>query len=164
MFASGLYGHIVRNNIKSAMLLSGFVILLGLLWMAGTLIWAVLINKFQGIIFRLQTSHQPTQLDLLDVIFNSWSDILINFAFIPAILIAAWFAIAYVSHGKLLRKATGARAISRQLDRKLYNAVENLAITAGLPVPRVEIMETPALNAYAAGLGPGSATVAVTRG
>ena len=47
---------------------------------------------------------------------------------------------------------------------KLYNMLENLCISRGIPMPRLEIIETPALNAYAAGLREGDYVIAVTRG
>ena len=39
---------------------------------------------------------------------------------------------------------------------RLYNALENLCISRGLPMPALQIIDTPALNAYAAGLREGS--------
>jgi heat shock protein HtpX len=75
-----------------------------------------------------------------------------------------WFAAAFALHANMIRMATGARPVTRKEEPKLYNIVENLAISAGLPMPRVEIIRSGALNAYASGLGPDDAVVAVTRG
>jgi heat shock protein HtpX len=162
--ANGLYGHIRNNNIKSALLLIGFVILVGVLWMAGTLVWAVLADKFQGIIIRLETHRDPTQAELIAGTIDKWLHVSLTYAFVPMIAVAGWFAYAFAAHRSLIRRATGAVAISRQLDSRLYNLVENLTISVGLPVPRIEVIETTALNAYAAGLSPKDSTVAVTRG
>jgi heat shock protein HtpX len=107
---------------------------------------------------------EPTTQQLFDLVFERWADHTLRFGFIPAVIAVGWFAYAYVGHSRLIRQATGAVAISRTLDARLYNLVENLTITAGMPMPRIEIMDTPALNAYASGLSPASATVAVTRG
>lgn len=71
----------------------------------------------------------------------------------------AWF-----SHHALIRLATGAKAVERRDEPELYNALENLCVSRGIPVPRLEIMETPGLNAYAAGLRENDYVVAVTRG
>ena len=60
--------------------------------------------------------------------------------------------------------ATGAKGVSRAEAPKLYNVLENLCISRGLPMPALQIIETPALNAYASGLREGQYTVAVTRG
>jgi heat shock protein HtpX len=49
-------------------------------------------------------------------------------------------------------------------DRQLHNVVEEMAIAAGLPKPKVYVMETLGMNAFAAGRRPEEAVVAVTRG
>ena len=64
----------------------------------------------------------------------------------------------------VIRAATGATGVTRQEAPKLYNALENLCVSRGLPMPRLEIVEDPALNAYASGLSPGNYAIAVTRG
>jgi heat shock protein HtpX len=48
--------------------------------------------------------------------------------------------------------------------REIYRLVENLAITAGLPMPKVYLMNDPALNAFATGRNPEHAVVALTTG
>ena len=48
--------------------------------------------------------------------------------------------------------------------REIYRLVENLAITAGLPMPKVYLMHDPALNAFATGRNPEHAVVALTTG
>lgn len=162
--ATGLYGHIRSNNIKSALLLIGFVVLVGVLWMAGTLVWAVLADKFQGIIIRIETFRDPSETELIALTLDHWLERALKYAFVPLIAVAGWFVFAFVSHRNLIFNATGAHGVSRMLEPKLYNLVENLAIMVGLPSPKIEIIETPALNAYAAGLRPEDSTVAVTRG
>jgi heat shock protein HtpX len=84
----------------------------------------------------------------------------------PVAMIAAlaWFVIAYFMHQTLIRMATGARGAGRAEAPKLYNALENLCISRGIPMPALQIIETPALNAYASGLREGQYVVAVTRG
>ena len=49
-------------------------------------------------------------------------------------------------------------------ERKILNLVENLSITAGLPVPQVYIIDDPAPNAFATGRDPKHASIALTRG
>jgi heat shock protein HtpX len=54
---------------------------------------------------------------------------------------------------------------SRKKDeQRLYRIVENLAITDGLPMPKVYVMEDPGLNAFAMGRNPDHAIVCATRG
>ncbi len=88
----------------------------------------------------------------------------------PAILfIGAIFAIfssvgSYWYSDKIVLSMTGASEISRNQAPELYNIVENLSITAGLPMPRVYIVADAAPNAFATGRDPKHAVVAVTSG
>jgi heat shock protein HtpX len=59
---------------------------------------------------------------------------------------------------------TGAKKIEKKDNPKLYNAVENLSQTAGLPMPGVYIIDDPAPNAFATGRDPKHAIVAATTG
>jgi len=82
-----------------------------------------------------------------------------------AIAIAIIMNIAsYWYSDKLVIKTTGAKEADPNTYRELHNIVENLAITAGLPKPRVYIMQDPAPNAFATGRNPEHAAVAVTTG
>jgi heat shock protein HtpX len=66
--------------------------------------------------------------------------------------------------GLLMRYATRARPLERREYPELYNLVENLALTAGLPCPAIELIESDKLNAYATGLTPASARLGLTTG
>ena len=59
---------------------------------------------------------------------------------------------------------TGAKEITKKDNPRLYNVVENLSITTGLPMPKVYIVEDQAPNAFAAGRDPKHASVAATTG
>ena len=65
---------------------------------------------------------------------------------------------------KIVVMTTGARLAPEDQYREFHNVVENLAITAGLPKPRVYIVESPQPNAFATGRNPKHAVVAVTTG
>lgn len=71
---------------------------------------------------------------------------------------------AYWFSDKAVLRMTNAREIQLDDDRELFNIVENLAITAGLPMPKVYIVEDPAPNAFATGRNPEHGVVAVTTG
>src|SRR5690606_21479661 len=144
--AYGLYTHIRANRIRSALLLVGFVALLHALLFSILL----LINAFGGGTFEEIVSRAAGQFA------GSW----------PVAMLAAgvWFLISWFFHHTLIRYATGARGVSRKEAPKLYNALENLCISRGIPMPALQIIETPALNAYAAGLKEGEYVIAVTRG
>lgn len=65
---------------------------------------------------------------------------------------------------KLVLKMSNAHPLDPDQHRELYRIVENLCITAGLPVPRLYIMEDSALNAFATGRDPEHGVICVTTG
>jgi len=71
---------------------------------------------------------------------------------------------SYWYSDKLVVAMTGAKPITHDEHRELWNVVENLAITAGLPMPKVYIVEDPSPNAFATGRDPEHAVVATTTG
>jgi heat shock protein HtpX len=73
-------------------------------------------------------------------------------------------AVTYAAGGRVLLGLLGADLVSEDAEPQLHNVVEEMAIAAGLPKPRVTVIETPALNAFATGMDEGSATIGVTRG
>jgi len=73
-------------------------------------------------------------------------------------------AIMYFAGSRLSLAVNGAQEIQKADNPRLWRIVENLAITDGLPTPRVFIMPDPAPNAFATGRKPESAVVCVTQG
>lgn len=71
---------------------------------------------------------------------------------------------SYWNSDKLVIKMTGAKPVSRDENRELWNILENLSITAGLPMPKLYIVNDPSPNAFATGRNPEHAVVAVTSG
>lgn len=59
---------------------------------------------------------------------------------------------------------SGAKEVTRENAREIYNIVENLCITAGLPVPRIYIIRDSALNAFATGRDPKHGVICLTTG
>ena len=156
--AQGLYGHIRNNNLKSAALLAGFLVQFTVFCYAIALIGVGIFTAIKGV---------PNGMDMwaaLWMVAVSTARLLAQYWFVPPGLGIIWFVWAYAFYESIIRSATRAKDTERRHNKDLYNLVENLAITAGLPMPRIQIMETGALNAYAAGLSPDSAVVAVTRG
>lgn len=72
--------------------------------------------------------------------------------------------IQYFAAGKLAVAMTGAREIEKKDNPRLYRIVENLAITTGMPTPKIYIINDPAPNAFATGRDPKHAIVAATTG
>lgn len=73
-------------------------------------------------------------------------------------------ALQYFIAGKLAMAMTGAREIEKQHAPELWRVVENLAITAGMPMPKVYLIDDPAPNAFATGRDPRHAIVGATTG
>jgi heat shock protein HtpX len=144
--AYGLYGHIQANRVRSLLLLAGFVALLHALLFSMLLIG----SAFLGGTFEEIVGGAVGQFS------RAWP-----IAMLGAL---AWFVIAYFAHQTLIGMATGARSVSRAEAPKLYNSLENLCVSRGLPMPALQIIDSPALNAYASGLREGQYVVAVTRG
>lgn len=71
---------------------------------------------------------------------------------------------SYYYSDKIALAVSGAKPIKKSDNPYLYRMVENLAITAGVPMPGVYIIDDTAINAFATGRDPQHASVAVTRG
>jgi heat shock protein HtpX len=71
---------------------------------------------------------------------------------------------SYWFSDKIVLSMSGAKEISRESYRDLWNVVENLCITTGLPMPKVYVIDDPAPNAFATGRNKDHAAVAVTTG
>ena len=72
--------------------------------------------------------------------------------------------ISYWWSDKIVLKMSNAKLIKFEENKELYRIVENLCITAGLPTPRIYIIQDSAPNAFATGRDPEHAVVAVTSG
>ncbi|MBI2591142.1 MAG: M48 family metallopeptidase [Candidatus Brennerbacteria bacterium] len=71
---------------------------------------------------------------------------------------------SYWYSDKIVLKMAGAVPVEKKDAPELYNVVENLAITAGLPVPKIYLISERSPNAFATGRDPKHAVVAVTKG
>jgi heat shock protein HtpX len=86
---------------------------------------------------------------------------------IAPIVIVAVMGIAlfgYFGSASVALTVAGARPVTETEERELYRVVENLCIGAGLPMPKVYVIEDGAMNAFATGRDPKHASVAITRG
>lgn len=72
--------------------------------------------------------------------------------------------ISYLSGSKMALAVNGATEIQKQDNPRLWRIVENLAITDGLPMPKVYIIDDPAPNAFATGRDPKHSAVCATTG
>ena len=148
----GLRTHIWNNNLKSVLLLAGFPVLLFGLFYAVELLGLSYVALDQG------RSLSPEAL--METALGH------SIRAIPWLILGAlaWFAIAWRFHQSLIDLSTGAHGVTREAEPELYNLLENLAISRGLPMPGLRIIESEALNAYATGLSEDRAVITVTRG
>lgn len=84
--------------------------------------------------------------------------------FYAGIFSIAMALLSYYAGDKMALAASGAQPISKDQNAYVYNIVENLAITAGVPVPRIYVIPDPALNAFATGRDYEHASIAFTTG
>jgi heat shock protein HtpX len=77
-------------------------------------------------------------------------------------LLSAW--VSYYTSDKLVLAISGAKEVKKKDAPELYRLVENIAITSGLPTPKVYIIEDTAPNAFATGRDPKHAVIAFTTG
>jgi len=81
-----------------------------------------------------------------------------------ALVSVGWSTLSLAFGDKMVLAMANAKQIDKADAPQLYNVVEEMAIAAGVPKPRVAVIETPALNACATGMRPEDATIAPTRG
>ena len=75
-----------------------------------------------------------------------------------------WFLIAYFANTSIINAATGARPLERKENKRVYNLVENLCMSQGMPMPKINIINDDSLNAYASGINKKSYTVTLSKG
>ena len=148
----GIYTQQVSNNTKSMLLLVLFPgIILGLLY-AFYAIMAMLTDQSYD-----YYSYGATNWDWVNEQF---------IATVPWVVgvVGVWFVIAYFSNTAMIKHATGAQELTRKENPRVYNIVENLTIACGMPMPKINVMHTNELNAFASGIDEKSYTVTVTDG
>ena len=148
MGAYGLQTHIWDNNRKTILLMAGFPLLLLVLFYG-------LIIGFVALSGETQSLGEGLQYGL-DYLQRLWT-----VAFLGA---GVWFLIAWAFHQTIIEASVGARSLSRKENPRLYNLLENLCISRGIAMPRLNIIETRSLNAFASGLSDKSYKITLTRG
>lgn len=133
-----------RENRRNTAILIALVLTIGLFvgWLLGWLIEAIASDTVPP--------------------FDSPSGILGGLLFLGFGAIAV-LVMLLVGRGTLL-SLTGAVRVTAEQEPVFYNVTEEMAIAAGLPVPELAVIESPALNAFAAGMRTDRAAIAVTRG
>lgn len=134
-----VYDHIRSNNIKTALLVICF-----------PLIFIALIFLFTWIVVPASQALQTA----IDVAIPTF------------IACAVWLVISWAFGDSMMLNSAHAHEISDDdaQYREIFHSVENVAIAAGLPRPRVYIIDDDSMNAFATGRSPRDASVALTRG
>src|SRR5664279_3534555 len=148
MAAYGLYTHIQSNKRRSVALLIGLFFLVYVLVFAGALVAEVLMLGDAPLDYLVRAA----EYDFLKAA---------PFATIGTIL---WVLIAYKFHQSMIDAVTGASEVTRAEQPRLYNLLENLCISRGIPTPKLRIADDDALNAFATGLNEKQYSISVTRG
>ncbi|MFL5094335.1 MAG: M48 family metallopeptidase [Xanthobacteraceae bacterium] len=147
MAAYGLYTHIRANRVRSVFLLIELFLLVYVLTYAGALLAEALLGD-ASLGWLLQAAARDFVMALPFVTLGT----------------LLWILIAYKFHQAMIDAVTDGRDVSRAENPRLYNLLENLCISRGIPVPRLKIVENSALNAFASGLNPQQYAISVTQG
>jgi heat shock protein HtpX len=148
MAAYGLYTHIASNKFRSMLLLAGLFVLIYVIVYAGALIAEVVINSDASVDYYLAAAAR---------------DLIAAFPYATGVA-ALWIVIAYFFHQNMIDAVTGGEDVTRQQQPRLYNLLENLCISRGIPMPKLKVMDSPALNAFATGLNRRQYAITVTTG
>ncbi len=136
----GLHQQIRRNNIRSSILLFSFPLLILL-----------------GVYAFYFIAIGPEYMDEVNE----------NFLYTAPFVfggVLVWFLIAYFFNTSMIKAATGAEPLSRKENMKIYNMTENLSMSIGMTMPKLYIINSPALNAFASGIDQKSFAVTLTTG
>src|SRR5215471_5281247 len=147
MAAYGLYSHIESNKRRSIVLLVGLFATVYLMVYAGAL--------------TAEALSYNASLNFL--LHKAWLDLLAAAPYATAGTIA-WIAIAYYFHQSMIDAVTGAGDVTRAEQPRLYNLLENLCISRGITMPKLKVMDSDALNAFATGLNEKQYSITVTSG
>ncbi|MBR1902222.1 MAG: M48 family metallopeptidase [Bacteroidaceae bacterium] len=148
----GIHTQQVNNNFKSLLLLILFpCILVGMVYL-----FLVILNSLgtsdpaYGVVERVDWDYVNYEMMCI----------------LPWVvgIVGVWFAIAYFTNTAMIRRATGARPLERRENPRVYNIVENLTMSCGMPMPKINVIDDPQLNAFASGIDNNSYTVTVTTG
>jgi heat shock protein HtpX len=148
MAAYGLYTHIASNKFRSMLLLAGLFLLIYVLVYAGALIAEVVMDSDGSVDYYLAAALR---------------DLIKAFPY-ATIAAALWIAIAYFFHQSIIDAVTGGEGVTRLQQPRLYNLLENLCISRGIAMPKLKVMDSDALNAFATGLDRRQYAVTVTTG
>ena len=135
----GIQQQITRNNTKSVLFLLAFPLL-------------ILIGVYVVLYVLSDQDIEQTNMQFLSVV--------------PIVLagVGIWFVISYFFHTQMIQMATHSEPLERRDNKRVYNLTENLCMSVGMTMPKLYIIESDALNAFASGINEKTFAVTLTRG
>ena len=135
----GIQQQITRNNTKSVLFLLAFPLL-------------ILVGVYVVLYVLSDQDIEQTNMQFLSVV--------------PIILagVGIWFVISYFFHTQMIQMATHSEPLERRDNKRVYNLTENLCMSVGMTMPKLYIIESDALNAFASGINEKTFAITLTRG
>ena len=135
----GIQQQITRNNTKSILFLLAFPLL-------------ILVGVYVVLYMLSDQDIEQTNTQFLSVV--------------PIVLagVGIWFVISYFFHTQMIQMATHSEPLERRDNKRVYNLTENLCMSVGMTMPKLYIIESDALNAFASGINEKTFAVTLTRG
>ena len=135
----GIQQQITRNNTKSVLFLLAFPLL-------------ILVGVYVVLYMLSDQDIEQTNMQFLSVV--------------PIVLagVGIWFVISYFFHTQMIQMATHSEPLERRDNKRVYNLTENLCMSVGMTMPKLYIIESDALNAFASGINEKTFAVTLTRG
>ena len=145
--AYGLKSHIWNNNLRSIFLLVMFPILLLALAFAFTLLFTGFTSDMgsaEGLEYALSAMPAAAPITLG--------------------ISGAWFAVAFLGHQAMIDMATKSKSVTKSQQPRAYKLLEALCISRGITVPKLKIINTSTMNAFASGVRDSNYTITLTTG
>ena len=135
----GIQQQITRNNTKSILFLLAFPLL-------------ILVGVYVVLYMLSDQDIEQTNTQFLSVV--------------PIVLagVGIWFVISYLFHTQMIQMATHSEPLERRDNKRVYNLTENLCMSVGMTMPKLYIIESDALNAFASGINEKTFAITLTRG
>lgn len=137
-----------RNNIRSAFLLFLFPCLVTAL---------LYLSCYLLVLFGYGKSMEVEMMPMVNHFFLSSLPYTLG-------VVAIWFLIAYWANTRIINSATGSKPLDRKENKRVYNLVENLCMSQGMSMPKINIIHDNSLNAFASGINDRTYTITLSRG
>ena len=137
-----------RNNLRSVFLLLLFPCLVTVL---------LYLSCYLLILFGYGKSMEVEMMPMVNHFFLSSLPYTLG-------VVAIWFLIAYWANTKIINSATGSKPLDRKENKRVYNLVENLCMSQGMSMPKINIIYDDSLNAFASGINDRTYTITLSSG